>query len=74
MTELGFDTFDTPGNSTSSGTFTALLKDVVVQTITSTLQIQRLDNLNESSLTCAGVPSSGDPEDRMITVTVSGES
>ena len=78
MTELGFSVIDTPGSSTSSGTFTAFLNrsDIITGTgysITSTLQIQRLDNLNGSSLTCAGVPTSGDIVDRMITITVSGE-
>ena len=80
MTELGFNLLENPGINKSSGTFTAFLNRfgiIVVGSvisITSTLQIQHLDNLNGSSLTCEGVPSSGDRVDRMVTISVSGES
>jgi hypothetical protein len=77
MTTLGFSGgFDMPGINKSNGTFTAFLNrsDEVGTdfSITSTLQIQRLDNLNGSSLTCGGVPTSGVTVDRMINITVSG--
>ena len=78
MTVLAFAQFEDLGSTESNGTFTAFLNrsdrmgDAF--SITSTLQIQRLDNLNDSSLTCAGVPIEGDIVERMITVTTSGES
>ena len=77
MTVLAFAGFEDLGSNESNGIFTAFLnRSGVVGTsfsITSTLQIQRLDNLNGSSLTCGGVTSLGDTVDRMITITVSGE-
>ena len=77
MTELSFSGgFDMPGINISNGTFIAFLNtvDLAEVSITSTLQIQRLDNLNDSSLTCGGVLNGGGTVDRMITITVSGES
>ena len=77
MTILGFAGSQIPGTNESNGTFIAFLNrsDPVGDsfTITSTLQIQHLDNLNGSSLTCVGVPVSGDVVEDMITITVSGE-
>ena len=78
MTTLVLGGFEDLGSSESNGTFTAFLNrsDRMGDTfsITSTLQIQHLDNLNDSSLTCGGVPISGVTVDRMINITVSGES
>ena len=78
MTVLAFTGgFDMPGSNKSSGTFTAFLDVVGTElevSITSTLQIRSLDNLNGSSLTCGGVAYFGDIMDRMTTITVSGES
>ena len=77
MTVLAFAGFEDLGSNESNGTFTAFLNmsDRMGDTfsITSTLLIQCLDNLNASSLTCGGVPSSGDTVDRMIPIIVSGE-
>ena len=77
MTVLGFSVLDMPGTNESNGIFTAFLNrsDLMGDTfsITSILIIQRLDSLNDSSLTCAGVLFAGDIVDRMITITVSGE-
>ena len=77
MTILGFSGVQMPGTNESNGTFIAFLNrsDPMEDsfTITSTLQIQHLDNLNGSSLTCVGVPISGDTVEDMITIAVSGE-
>ena len=77
MTGLGFGGLEMPGTNDSNGTFIAFLNRSDQMgasfTITSTLQIQHLDNLNDSSLTCVGVTTSGNNVEDMITITVSGE-
>ena len=78
-----FGRFELPGATESNGIFTAFLNrsdpsepnyaiNETTYSITSTLQIQHLDNLNESSLTCRGYLF-GDLVNRTITITVSGE-
>ena len=78
MPLLGFTGFDMPGTNESNGIFTAVLNrsDLIIETnylIKSTLQIQHLNNLNESSLTCAAFGNTVGRVDRMIPITVSGE-
>ena len=78
MPRFVFTALDMPGTNTSNGIFTAVLNrsDLIIETfflIKSTLQIQHLNNLNESSLTCAGLEATVGRVDRMISITVSGE-
>ena len=72
-----FDYFEMLGTRQSNDIFTAVLNRSdpldIGYLITSTLQITQLDNLNDSSLACAGIPVEGDPVTTMITITVSGE-
>jgi hypothetical protein len=79
----GLQTFfgnELPGSNQSHGIFTAVLSrsDPIgtrfhTFSITSTLQIQDLEKLNESSLTCERVTAVGSRMENRITIIVSGE-
>ena len=78
MPLLVFTGSQLPGTNISNGIFTAVLNrnDLLIESkflIKSTLQIQHLDNLNESLLTCSGYIEFSDRVDKIIPITVSGE-
>ena len=74
--DWGFGSRDMPGAEISIGIYTVVLNRTdplgIGFFMASTLQITQLDNLNDSSLACAGGSVEG-LVTTMITITVSGE-